>query len=93
MGATTTGSASSSAGKKRSLGSVQTQWSRLLTALIGAFGFGLEVDRAIFDYRNLRGEARLVDHIMLGGIFLALTIVSSIRLLSQIRKVDGPSQS
>ena len=57
--------------------------SGLFAALIGASGFGMQLDRTIVDYRRPSGGSRVVGDIMLGLIFLALAVQNSIRLLRQ----------
>jgi len=60
---------------------------RLFTALIGAFGFGLEADRVIHDFLNLRAGAqtRWDEHILLGAMFLVMAIINSHLLLCEVR--------
>ena len=61
---------------------------RIITALVGAFGFGVEADRIASNY--LKHGTGVVDHILLGVIFLLLAIVNSHFVLPQIRKTDRP---
>jgi hypothetical protein len=58
---------------------------RLLTALFGACGFGLQLDQVIRDI-HAGPRARWGDHIALGAIFLSIAVVHSHLLLSKIRK-------
>ena len=61
---------------------------RLFGALIGACGFGLELDRAIGSYRHPRPDDSLASHFLMGLIFLAITVQNSIYLISQIRDLQ-----
>jgi hypothetical protein len=65
----------------------KSRWlrTRLFTALIGACGFGLELDRAIGYYKHPTSIDSLADHFLLGFIFLAIAVVNSSLLLSQVR--------
>ncbi len=59
---------------------------RLLGALVGAFGFGLEVDRAIGYYKHPRPEDGPGFHFLMGLIFLVIAVQNSVLLVSQIRE-------
>jgi hypothetical protein len=80
----------SSSTVKRSSEKVQRRWLglRLFTALAGAFGFGLELDRTMSDMLNPRlgAQAMWAEHILLGVMFLLVAVVHSRLLLSEIRK-------
>jgi len=58
---------------------------RLITALIGACGFGLELGRASGYYKSPRPSDSLVLIFVMGFIFLALAALNSILLISQMR--------
>ena len=68
----------------------KSRWlrTRLFTALIGACGFGLELERAIGYYKHPTSIDSLADHFLLGLIFLAITVLNSIRLISQMRDLQ-----
>ena len=66
---------------------VRRRWyaAKLFTALVGAFGFGLELDQVISDIRA-GTQARWVEHTLLGVMFLLIAVVNSHLLLSKIRE-------
>ncbi len=69
---------------------IKYRWlrTRLFTALIGASGFGLELCRAIGYYKRPRPDDSLFLIFMLGLIFLAMAVLNSIRLISQMRDLQ-----
>jgi len=66
---------------------VRRRWyaARLFAALLGACGFGLELAQVISDFRA-GGQARWVNHILLGVMFLLIAVVHSHLLLSKIHE-------
>ena len=69
---------------------IRTRWlgSRLFSALIGACGFGLELGRVGVYYKRPRPDDNLVLILTAGLIFLAIAILNSIRLVSQMRDLQ-----
>ena len=69
---------------------IKTRWlgTRLFSALIGACGFGLELGRAGVYYQRPRPDDSFVLIFMMGLIFLAIAVLNSIRLISQMRDLQ-----
>jgi hypothetical protein len=91
MDATTSGSTVTPNEKVPSQGGTGRRWlrTRLLTALTGACGFGMQLDRAAYHYRHPQPGASVEFDILVGLIFLALAMQNSIRLISQMRYLRG----
>ena len=58
---------------------------RLFTAVVGACGFGFQLGQVANDL-HAGAQARWVEHIALGVIFLMMAAVNSHLLLSKIRE-------
>jgi uncharacterized membrane protein (Fun14 family) len=69
----------------------KSRWlrTRLFTALIGACGFGLELGRAAGYYKHPRLGDSLILIFMMGFIFLAIAILNSIRIISQVQDIQN----
>jgi hypothetical protein len=69
----------------------KSRWlrTRLFTALIGACGFGLEFGRAAGYYMHPRPGDSLILIFMAGFMFLAIAILNSIRLISQVQDLQN----
>ena len=61
---------------------------RLFSALIGACGFGLELGRVVGYYKRPRPDDSLIFIFMMSIIFLAIAVLNSIRLISQMRELQ-----
>jgi hypothetical protein len=90
MEASTPRPIATSNGETRSHAGIKRSWfrTRLSGALIGACGFGLELDRAIGYYKHPRPDDSLASHFLLGFIFLAIAVQNSIFLISQMRDLQ-----
>jgi hypothetical protein len=60
----------------------------IVTALIGACGFGMQLERSIIHCLRPRSAADLAGDIILGLIFLALAIQNSIFLIYRMRDLE-----
>jgi hypothetical protein len=64
----------------------------LFGVLIGAWGFGLELGRAIVYYKRPRPDDDFVFIFMVGLMFLAMAVLNSIRLISQMRNLQDTAK-
>jgi hypothetical protein len=61
----------------------------LFGALIGACGFGLELGRAGVYYKRPRPDDDFAFIFIMGLIFLAIAVLNSIRLVSQMLNIKS----
>jgi hypothetical protein len=66
---------------------------RLFGALIGACGFGMELERTMDHYQHPRPGDSLSHYIMMGIIFLFLAVSNSILLVSQLWNIQSVAKN
>lgn len=59
-----------------------------INALLGACGFGLELGRAAIYYKRPKPNDDFALIFILGITFLAMAVLNSIRLISQVRDLQ-----
>lgn len=79
-----------SSGETQTSAGVKKRWlrTRLFGALVGAAGFGLELDRAIGYSKHPKLGDDLSTHFLMGFIFLAIAVQNSVLLIYQMRELQ-----
>ena len=90
MEASTPRPKATSNGETQTSAGVKKRWlrTRLFGALVGAVGFGLELDRAIGYSKHPKLGDDLGTHFLMGFIFLAIAVQNSVLLIYQMRELQ-----